>query len=130
MLLAIAVFSYAGFLVWQLLDTPTESLPTAPTTMAPEVFPAPQPLQPTLVEAAPAPKEDVQPREDAQKPPKADSTPERKNSTKATRIRRRRQRQPASDPPSGPQKQSENAAASPAPPPDPVEIDIQNPYRN
>jgi len=127
MLLAIAVFLYAGFLVWQLLDTPTESLPATPTTVAPESIPAPEPPQPARVEAEPAPKEDVQ------KPPKADLTPERKNSTKATRVRRRRERPPRPpvvDRPSAPQKQSENVAASSEPRPDPVDIDIQNPYRN
>jgi serine/threonine protein kinase len=127
MLLAIAVFSYAGFLVWQLLDTPQESLPAAPTTSAPETVSAPEPPEPTRVEVEPAPKQDVQ------NPPEADSTPERKNSTKATRLRKRRQRpqrQPTANRPSSPQKQSENAAPSSAPPPDPVDIDIQNPYRN
>jgi serine/threonine protein kinase len=127
MLLAVVVFLYAGFLVWQLLDTRTEPLPTASMNLAPAPVIAPEPPQPTAAEP------DTAPNEVPPEPQKADATPERKNSTKATRSRRRRprpKREVVIDRASDPQKQSKNAPAQVESPPDPVDIDIQNPYRN
>ncbi len=127
MVLAIVVFLYAGFLVWQLLMTPTRSLPAAPASLAEEPTPPPEPtearavdLEPTQAEVIPSPAE-------------ADATSERKSSAKATRKRRRRARAKSQAPAeraSEQQKPGEKAASPPAQKPDPVGIDIQNPYRN
>jgi serine/threonine-protein kinase len=126
MVLAVVVFLYAGFLVWQLLRPPVAPEPAerSPTTQ----------VEPSLV-VAPIEAEPVD--VDTTTPPeKAKEAPERKSSTAAPRPRRRRARpksQRTAAPARGPTKPA-NEAASPPPAPspnaDPVDIDIQNPYRN
>jgi len=126
MVLAVVVFLYAGFLVWQLLRPP----------MAPE----PAERSPaTQVEPSPviAPIEDEPVDVDTTAPPeKAKEAPERKSSTAAPRPRRRRARpksQRTAPPARGPTKPAKEAASpppAPSPNADPVDIDIQNPYRN
>jgi hypothetical protein len=129
MLLAIVVFLYAGFLVWQLLQTPTPSMPPMAPRLAAEPALAPElPATPTA-----APKLEPTPVETTPESSGLDTAPERKSSTKATRSRRRRQRPKgptAAKRASEPQKPSQEAPTTPAPQPDPVDIDIRNPYRN
>ncbi|MGB5312702.1 MAG: hypothetical protein WBN38_11575, partial [Polyangiales bacterium] len=76
---------------------------------------------------------EARPTEIALDPPEAKTTPERKSSTGATRPRRRRpreKRQASANPASEAQKPSKKTPAPPESQPDPVDIDIQNPYRN
>jgi serine/threonine protein kinase len=131
MLLATVVFLYAGFLVWQLLRQPAaqEDPRPAPATEVEQGLPAPPP-QPAEVQAvdaeAPTPARDLK------------KAPERKNSTVSPRPRRRRARpksQRVAKPAPEPLKPKKTAAPpepepAPAPQRDPVDIDIQNPYRN
>ena len=126
MVLAVVVFLYAGFLVWQLLRPPVAPEP-AERSPATEVEPSPV-IAP--IEAEPV---DV----DTNAPPeKAKEAPERKSSTAAPRPRRRRARpksQRTAPPARGPTKPAKEAASpppAPSPNADPVDIDIQNPYRN
>ena len=124
MLLAIVVFLYAGFLVWELLRDPA-SQPAAPTP-TPTVEPERKPPTP------PAPK----PRtgssaEPVGSHPKPTAGPERKNSTAAARSRRRRPRNRDSAPVQRRAPAPEDPAETPtSPDPEPVDIDIRNPYRN
>jgi serine/threonine-protein kinase len=119
--LALLVFLYAGFLVWQLLDSspksPTES-PTESPDLATidEVAPSPKP---TEVEVTPTPKPTT-------------AKPERKRSPEATRTPRRKARAAAARKAkaearskNGKSSETESAAS-----PEPVDIDIRNPYRN
>jgi serine/threonine-protein kinase len=126
MVLAVVVFLYAGFLVWQLLRPPVAPEPAerSPTTQ----------VEPSLV-VAPIEAEPVD--VDTTTPPeKAKEAPERKSSTAAPRPRRRRARpksQRTAAPARGPTKPAKEAASpppAPSPNADPVDIDIQNPYRN
>ncbi|UCH29376.1 MAG: protein kinase [Myxococcales bacterium] len=113
MILAVVVFLYAGFLVWQLLDTSARRAPVSP---APAVVAEPAPA----VVAEPAPVE-------------AKPAPERKSSSTAAGAKRPRSRsktQAAPKRPSQRQKPARRASPARAPEPDPVDIDIQNPYRN
>lgn len=129
MVLAIVVFLYAGFLVWQLLVTPVQSSPGGPPVLAPSPVPTATPAPPRPAAAEP----EASPTEIAVDPPEANTTPERKSSTGATRSRRRRprlKRLAPANPASEAQKPAKKAPAPPEPQPDPVDIDIQNPYRN
>jgi serine/threonine-protein kinase len=132
MLLAVVVFLYAGFLVWQLLADPFE----APSHPLEPIAPALR--EPTAREVAPPPTEarDLAP-DVAESTPKAPAevkeAPERKSSTGRSRPRRRRSRSKAvsSPNPSRPSRKSApKTKETQAPEPDPVDIDIQNPYRN
>ena len=135
MALAVVVFLYAGFLVWQLWGSPSTQEP-AGRTRAAEVTQA-APVVPT--QPVPAQPSETKPSEDdaantQSTPQEADKAPERKSSTAAPRPRRRRGR-PRSTPqaagapePDKPPKRK--AAPAEAPIADPVDIDIQNPYRN
>jgi len=129
MVLAIVVFLYAGFLVWQLLVTPVPSSPGGPPVVAPSPVPAATPVPPGPAGVEP----EARPTEIAADPPEANTTPERKSSTGATRPRRRRpraKRQASANPASEAQKPSKKTPAPLESQPDPVDIDIQNPYRN
>jgi len=132
MVLAVVVFLYAGFLVWQLLLTPAGSTPSTPSEApAADAEPAPEAFAPPAASLEPEPE----PTEIVETPrsPSADAAPERKSSTKAARTRRRRPRRESPAPVKRapePQKPSKNAPTQPAPRADPVDIDIQNPYRN
>jgi len=131
MVLAVVVFLYAGFLVWQLLLTPER--PAAQRSAAPEAaIVEPEPATPPPTEPS-AVEPQAEPSEAAPEPSRTAPAPERKSSTKATRARRRRQRAknttPASRAPA-PKLSGKEAQKPPPSPPDPVDIDIQNPYRN
>jgi hypothetical protein len=130
MVLAVLVFLYAGFLVWQLLQAPTRPEPAPPPPVAMEPAPPSVPAEPEATASAPAPPELPAPE---RKPPEARKPPERKSSSSAARAKRRRARfksQPAAKRASEPQNPVKKAPPAPEPEPDPVDIDIQNPYRN
>ena len=132
MVLAVVVFLYAGFLVWQLLLAPPARQPVerSPAVELEPSPPAPAPAAtPKVVEAVDS--------ESAEAPPKeAIKAPERKSSSVSARPRRRRARpqtQQASGSTEEPVKAAKKGTPSPrepAPTVDPVDIDIQNPYRN
>ena len=135
MVLASVVFLYAGFLVWQLLRPPAAQSPPGPApTMQVEQSPIPSP-GPTAVEPADAETEEAT----SLAPPTKEvrKAPERKSSTTSSRPRRRKARpksvravKPAPEP-GKPEKKAAAPEREPAPArPDPVDIDIQNPYRN
>ena len=130
MVLAVVVFLYAGFLVWQLLrppaaQEPAERSPAAEVEQSPPVGADPVATEAEAVDPATTP-----PPEEAKK------APERKSSTASPRPRRRRARpksQRTVTPAQEPVKPAKKAAPpppAPAPKADPVDIDIQNPYRN
>jgi serine/threonine-protein kinase len=133
MVLAVVVFLYAGFLVWQLLRPPAAS-------QSPEQSPAgevaPDPAVPAAGPVAAEPVDTADSANETSPPQEAKPAPERKSSTAAQRARRRRARQKSQPQPKRapePQKAAKNEAPpppGPAPKPDPVDIDIQNPYRN
>jgi len=129
MLLAVAVFGYAGFLAWHLshpqrTQAPSEVLPRPAEADAP----APAP-------AGSRGSEDRPPHEANQaapEPEKPSATPERKTSASTSRTRRRQARQRSPRQTASPSEPRGGRAAPPveAPKPDPVDIDIANPYRN
>jgi cytoskeletal protein RodZ len=130
MVLAVVVFLYAGVLVWQLLQHPAAQNPgeRSPTVEVEPSLPVP-PAEPADAQALDAESAETPPQE-------AKKAPERKSSTVSPRPRRRRPRpksQRASTPAPEPVKPAKKAVPSrqkPAPEVDPVDIDIQNPYRN
>jgi serine/threonine-protein kinase len=109
MVLALLVFFYAGFLVWQLLG-PTPAEPSESRSAESEVRAEPpsESPPPTVVEPSP--------------PPKA-ATPERKRSPETSKTTRRKARARA-------RSRSEKPASTGTAAPEPVDIDIRNPYRN
>jgi serine/threonine-protein kinase len=135
MVLAVVVFLYAGFLVWQLLRPPAAQEPAGlnPTVEVEQSLSVPPPeptaTQPVNVEAADA-------ESPASPPAEAKKAPERKSSTASPRPRRRRARPQSqraaklTPEPAKPAKKAAPAQSELAPQPDPVDIDIQNPYRN
>ncbi|MGB8329643.1 MAG: protein kinase [Polyangiales bacterium] len=133
MVLAVVVFLYAGFLVLQLLRpqaAPTQS-PAVQVEAAPAVTP------PTPVTAEPAEDKAAQAGETGNDvPAQAEPAPERKNSTSSPRSRRRRasakSQTEGASPPSAqkPAQNDEPPPPAPARTVEPVDIDIQNPYRN
>jgi len=134
MVLAVVVFLYAGFLVWQLLRPPSAQQPAEPSR-ATEVAPAP-PVMPTEPIVADPSEPKTEAEDAASASEEAKPAPERKSSTVSPRPRRRRAR-PKSKPeatgaqePEKPAKQQAPRRPAPAPKADPVDIDIQNPYRN
>ncbi|MEM7139316.1 MAG: serine/threonine-protein kinase [Myxococcota bacterium] len=124
MVLAVLVFMYAGFLIWRLVVVPPASVQPPPQPAAPvqeEPTVAQEPAAPPVAPAAEEPKE--QPVEVAT-PPKA-----KPKAAKRARRRRARPRAPSA------KRDSTANSAKPAPAPsppktEPVDIDIQNPYRN
>ena len=130
--LAVLVFVYAGFLVWQLLlpAEPRRPMAPSPAVQAEETPPVP-PAQPAAIE--PIEAQALDPEPPAPPSNEAKSAPERKNSNVSPRTRRRRARpksQRAAPDASKPEKKATRPSPEPAPAPDPVDIDIQNPYRN
>ncbi len=125
MVLAVVVFFYAGFLVWQLLRAPgaRESAERSPSV---EVKPAP-----TVAPAEPVAAERAETEPETAKP-----APERKSRTTAQRPRRRRPRPKSqsgaarTQEPQKPAKKETSPRPTPRPKADPVDIDIRNPYRN
>lgn len=130
--LAVLVFLYAGFLVWELLFTPSARRAPEPSRAVEVAAPAPvAPVKPRAVErleVAPVPTRETE---------RTDVVPERKSSPEPSRPSRRRARAKsrANVTRVGESKKAENnQAKSPTPAPaskaDPVDIDVRNPYRN
>jgi serine/threonine-protein kinase len=123
MALAIMVFIYAGFLVFQLLRPPA-----APG-------PAVDRARPAAVEPETPAEPDTKPAE-ASQPDAARPAPERASSTAPPRPRTRGPSTTRQPPPSRapkrekPTKLKDPEASVPANEAEPVDIDIQNPYRN
>ncbi len=124
MALAVVVFLYAGFLVWQLTRPPAPREPVELRSPSVEVEQSPPAVRPEPTATDPVDVEE------------AKKAPERKSRSASPRPRRRRARQktpsaakPAQEPVK-PAKTPARAKSRPAPQPDPVDIDIQNPYRN
>jgi serine/threonine-protein kinase len=136
MALALIVFMYAGFLVYQLLRSPAAPGPRLGTSLEAQVdgvAPPPTPVGRT----AEAPEEPAEP--EPARATEAKPTPEQKSSASASRSARKKARR-RRDPAPAKLKERENAA-KPAQPSgrnspsagskaDPIDIDIQNPYRN
>jgi serine/threonine-protein kinase len=130
MVLAVAVFLYAGFLVWQLLQAPNRpaagvSEPPAriePVTVSPPAAePSAEARRPAELPAEPPPT----------KPASAKQAPEPKSKPTAAGSRRRRsgaRNRTAAKRPAAPKSPADPPQTPP--PIDPVDIDIQNPYRN
>lgn len=123
MLLAVLVFLYAAFLVWDLLATP---IPSSPELLDPPAREPIAPPDPPETKAAPL-NEPVKSAAPTAKP-----EPERKNSRNASRTRRRRARSRTQTTPGTPLPKSTDERSAPAgePESEPIDIDIQNPYRN
>ena len=137
MVLAVVVFFYAGFLVWQLLRAPgaRESAERNPST---EVEPAPTvaPAEPVAAERGETEIENEDAASASSEPETAKPAPERKSRTTAQRPRRRRPHPKSqsegahTQEPQKPAKKEASPRPTPRPKADPVDIDIQNPYRN
>jgi len=136
MVLAIVVFLYAGFLVWQLLRAPAAQEPVrgAPSVEVEQALPVP--AEPVAADPGATEAESADAKNAPPPPDEATKAPERKSSTASPRPRRRRPRpksqrvvKPAAEP-GKPTKKAAPPAPAPAPKPDPLDIDIQNPYRN
>lgn len=133
MLLAALVFMYAAFLVWQLLgaspaprttEPPAQiDEPVAPRQERPaEEAVAPVELRSRVVEGAPA---------EAEPPPEAKPDPVRRPRRKRPRPRPQSEgRATASEPASAGQTGPSPPQPTSKPKVEPVDIDIQNPYRN
>ncbi|MGB5812203.1 MAG: protein kinase [Polyangiales bacterium] len=128
MLLAVLVFMYAGFLVRHLLipqeQDPVPDARTATPTPAPAVpkVAEPTPEEPeTIVGPTEATVEEAQPAVDTT------AKPTRKQRRRRARSRGQAARAPS---PGKPQKASGTPRATTPPKTEPVDIDIQNPYRN
>lgn len=136
MILAIAVFLYAAFLVWQLPWQPAgagQSVPASATPgSAPKVERAKEDeSEPNILEVEP-PRPADGARSSTQKPA-TDASSKRKKNTRAARSRRRRVRnevESSAKPAERPKKPSAPEGTPPEPHIDPVDIDIRNPYRN
>jgi serine/threonine-protein kinase len=137
MALALIVFAYAGFLVYQLLRPapapvprlePSAAAPVAPLDSAPSVESETElptdgsvAAEAASTKAAPAPSEEVKPAPER----KSSSTSKRSNRPKARRNRALETEKAAK-----PAKKEAPAPPSPAQERSPIDIDIQNPYRN
>lgn len=124
--LAIVVFLYAGFLVWQTLGTPAYGGASERPAVqdATDERPSIEPRAATPRTVGPEGSSESAPDEDTSK-----ARPERKNSTETVRRPRRRAPRKAEPEPPPP---VENTTEESVPPVevDPVDIDIDNPYRN
>lgn len=124
-LLAVLVFVYAGFLAWHLLQGPTIHAPGSPAPRG--IVTPPEPRAPEPQQTVSEPPEAKQP---APAPDQTEKAPEPKTRTSPSRSRRRRagHRPPHTAPRTdlGPRPETSDSA----PKPDPVDIDIENPYRN
>lgn len=143
MFLASVVFLYAGFLVWQLVQPPVSPevpvpVPAAEMAPAAEVVPSPPPAPPSPASAEPAGAKALAGDDaPAAKPPAQAEKAREGESRPASARPHRRRAPPKSEAEEAPAPQTESptkneAPAPPAPTPivDPVDIDIQNPYRN
>lgn len=129
--LAVLVFLYAGFLVWQLLEDTKPARAVSPAT-APTVEGVeeerPHSSLPEIEMLSPEP-----PTGTPSEKPTAKAPMGPKNRPRAIRQRRRRNRDEASSKPEPTLRTPEPSPAPqapPEPPADPVDIDIDNPYRN
>jgi serine/threonine-protein kinase len=137
MALAVVVFLYAGFLVWQLLRPPAAQEGPAPSPVTEMEQAPPAALSsPPAADSAEA-KVQAEDSVNTESPPaRAEQGPERKSSTASPRLRRRRPRAKspatvtATPPAEKPAKNETSLPPAPAPEVDPVDIDIRNPYRN
>ena len=135
MALAVIVLLYASFLVWQLLRPPVAKQPAGRQSPAAAVESA-------APSVAPAKSEAPDPAETNADAANASSTsesrkqvkraPERTNSTAAPRSARQRPRPAAKSEPAASADPEKPTKIEPSRPPkaDPVDIDIDNPYRN
>ena len=136
MVLAVVVFLYAGFLVWQLLRAPAAREPAEGTRSVEVEQAPPPPVEPVAADPIEMADEPAHAQNAPSPPEQAKKAPERKSSTAAPRPRQRRARpkgQQVTKPAiqqGKPTKQAAPPPPAPAPEPDPVDIDIQNPYRN
>jgi serine/threonine protein kinase len=134
MALAVVVFLYAGFLVLQLLQAdPTHETVERSPTVGVESTPPVIPAEPVAGDPAETKMEDG---DSAETPETVKQAPEHKSSTASPRPRRRRARpknqnavKPAPEP-VRPAMKATPPPRAPTPKADPVDIDIQNPYRN
>lgn len=129
MLLAVLVFMYAGFLVWQLLG----ASPSPQATERPAVIleaAAPQARPPSEGEATQSQVAGSDPVE-VQPPPKAKAKTVRRPRRKRTRPKPRpKARATASGTKSVEQGGPKAPTLAPQPEAEPIDIDIQNPYRD
>ena len=132
MLLALVVFSYAGFLVWQLLREPVRP-PTPEPSLAQPLAAEPVALEPPTTETVAKTTADAEtPAAASTRPselPDAKPAPERTNRARGTRARRRKPRERVAPSAKRPPTREKPAPDGPGEP-DPVDIDIENPYRN
>ena len=139
MALAIIVFMYAGFLVFQLLRPSTEPRPAldeGPATLVEPVESADSQTEPSTAEQAETKAKAPPSRPGAKPSILSKPAPEHKGSTASERPKRQRPRQARQPGPTQPpkaEKPTKLEAPKPparAPEADPIDIDIQNPYRN
>jgi serine/threonine-protein kinase len=136
MVLAVVVFLYAGFLVWQLLRSPGTRGPAGRTPVV-EVDHTPPPTTPPAKAGAVEPVEAGVKAADAENRALRSEEAKRALETKSGAVSpmpRRRRSRPKSQllgkPAPEPVKKATPPPPAPAPKADPVDIDIQNPYRN
>lgn len=140
MALAIVVFMYAGFLVFQLLRPPPAPVPSLDSSPAAAIGPR-GPANPAEIEAASPKAETAKAQSELPVPSEKASTeskpgPDRKSSTASERPSRQRPRRARRAEPAAPPKAEKPAKlAAPEPPArapkaDSIDIDIHNPYRN
>ncbi|HSN83539.1 MAG TPA: serine/threonine-protein kinase [Polyangiales bacterium] len=127
MLLALVVLMYAGFLTWRLASPPPAGAPTMPVQPAVQLPPA-EPAAPASAEPPAGPRGE---REGVPEPDRLEQSQER-TSAPAPKPRRRRVRRKAiPETPRAGASEEQRTTASPEPAkPSPVDIDIDNPYRN
>lgn len=142
MLLALVVFSYAAFLVWQLLRDPVR--PPAPEpSLAQPLSAEPVALEPPSMETIESRETAAKTNADAETPAAASTKPselpeakpatERTSRARTTHSRKRKPREraaPSARRPPARQKPVRKPASPDPGEPDPVDIDIENPYRN
>jgi serine/threonine-protein kinase len=136
MALAVLVFLYAGFLVWELLLTPSAGPAPEPSRAVEVAAPAAVTPEPPRASERVEPEVEIAP-EPVGETEQTDAVPERKSSAEPSRPsgRRARARSRANGSRSAESKKAEKREAeSPPPAPasttDPVDIDVRNPYRN
>lgn len=136
LLLAVVVFCYAGFLVWQLLRpavSPEGPVPSSVVQPSP-TFPVTPPKPATAPPAEAQVETEPSARDVPEQSEQTEGAPERKSSTVSPRPRRLRERprRQAEEAPQAEKPAKDETSPPPAPTPaaKPIDIDIQNPYRN
>lgn len=125
-LLAILVFLYAGFLVWETLGTPSGPRTTEPASVQDT---AGMPARPDALSPTPDSPRSTADTESTPTDDGSTTTPERKNSTEAVRPPRRKPTSRGEPRRRSRDKSSARKKEAPAEV-DPLDIDIDNPYRN